>query len=155
MKKLRTRYEFCLIVAFNGMLLTFLIVYLVNAAVDGRADVAPTCYDGTVIEGDGAMERFDRAVYQGVGSLEGINAYRYRLFGVVDHPNVIAGKDDFLFEVEKESGGYNYIEDYLGRASFSEGDTARQIVFLDRSGSATTRFVVMGSRPRATHSTDA
>ena len=37
----------------------------------------------------------------------------------------------------------------------SDGDTARQIVFSVRLSSATTRFVVKGSRPRATHSTDA
>ena len=39
--------------------------------------------------------------------------------------------------------------------SFSEGVTARQIVFSVRLASATTRLVVMGSRPRSRHSTDA
>ena len=37
----------------------------------------------------------------------------------------------------------------------SEGVTARHIVFSVREESATTRFVVSGSSPRSTHSTDA
>ena len=41
------------------------------------------------------------------------------------------------------------------RYAFKDGDTARQIVFSVLEGSATTRFVVIGSRPLATHSTDA
>ena len=36
--------------------------------------------------------------------------------------------------------------------AFREGDTARQIVFSVREESATTRFVVSGSRCRAAHS---
>lgn len=39
--------------------------------------------------------------------------------------------------------------------SFKEGDTARQMVFSVRDASATTRFVVRGSRPRSAHSTEA
>ena len=39
--------------------------------------------------------------------------------------------------------------------AFIAGVMARQIVFSVRCGSATTRFTVIGSRPRATHSTDA
>ena len=35
----------------------------------------------------------------------------------------------------------------------ADGDTARHIVLSVRSGSATTRLVFIGSRPRATHST--
>ena len=37
--------------------------------------------------------------------------------------------------------------------AFILGETARQIVFCDRSGSATTKLVFIGSSPRATHST--
>ena len=39
--------------------------------------------------------------------------------------------------------------------AFSEGETARQIVFSVRLSSATTRLVVMGSRLRSMHSTEA
>ncbi len=39
--------------------------------------------------------------------------------------------------------------------ALSAGDTARHMVLSERSGSATTRRVVIGSRPRSTHSTDA
>ena len=37
--------------------------------------------------------------------------------------------------------------------AFSDGETAKQMVFSVRLSSATTRFVVSGSRPRSTHST--
>ena len=39
--------------------------------------------------------------------------------------------------------------------ALSDGETARQMVLSVRVSSATTRFVVSGSSPRATHSTDA
>ena len=39
--------------------------------------------------------------------------------------------------------------------AFNDGETARQMVFSVLLGSATTRFVVKGSNPRDTHSTDA
>ena len=39
--------------------------------------------------------------------------------------------------------------------ALSEGDTARQMVLSVRVGSATTRFVVSGSSPLATHSAEA
>ena len=47
----------------------------------------------------------------------------------------------------------NSLHLFLTPSFFNAGDTARQIVFSLRSGSATTRSVVIGSRPRATHST--
>ena len=40
-------------------------------------------------------------------------------------------------------------------SSFMAGVMARQMVVPERSGSATTRFAVIGSRPRARHSTEA
>ena len=39
--------------------------------------------------------------------------------------------------------------------AFKEGETARQMVPSDRLSSATTRFVVRGSNPLSTHSTEA
>ena len=39
--------------------------------------------------------------------------------------------------------------------AFIAGDTARQIVFSVRSGSATTKFAVIGSRCLSLHSTEA
>ena len=39
--------------------------------------------------------------------------------------------------------------------AFKDGETAKHMVFSVRDGSATTRLVIIGSRPRSIHSTDA
>ena len=44
---------------------------------------------------------------------------------------------------------------FLIPRAFMAGVMARQMVFSVRSGSATTRFSVIGSMPLATHSTEA
>lgn len=47
------------------------------------------------------------------------------------------------------------LQRFLTPSAFIDGETARHMVLSLLSGSATTRFVVMGSRPRSTHSTEA
>ncbi len=53
----------------------------------------------------------------------------------------------------------SFASNSLGRLgtpmAFRAGDTARQMVLSVRLSSATNRFAVSGSRPRATHSTEA
>lgn len=122
MKQQSTKYQLCVISLFIGLLLTFSIIYTVNATVE-KNNLAPQCYDGTAIEGDGFFADFIRAAFQDSSTLSRINEYRYRLFGVVDHPNVIGGKEGFLFEIENEENGYNYIEDYTGKSTFSESES--------------------------------
>lgn len=122
MKKQATKYELCVISLFIGLLLTFSIVYVINATVE-KSNLDPQCYDGSVIEGKGFFADFTRAAYQDSSTLSLINEYRYRLFGVVDHPNVIGGKESFLFEIENEQNGYHYIDDYTGKSNFTEEES--------------------------------
>ena len=129
MKKQATKYELCLISLFIGLLLTFSIVYAITATVE-KNNLSPQCYDGSVIEGNSFFADFTRAAYQDSSTLSRINEHRYRLFGVVDHPNVIGGKDDFLFEIENEKNGYNYIEDYTGKAAFTEEESRAILLAL-------------------------
>ena len=120
MKKEISGFQLCVITLFIGILLTGFIVYTVNATVD--ADLAPRCYDGSRIEGEGFLADFHRAVYQDATTLSTINEYRYRLFGADDHPNVFAGQGGFLFQLENKESGYSYIEDYLGNQPFTAGE---------------------------------
>ena len=135
MKKENTRLEICLITLFIGLLLTFSIVYTVNATVDTGKKTA-VGYDGTVLTGEGFFADFTRAVYQDAATLSRVNEYRYRLFGIVDHPNIFGGKENFLFEIENEKNGYNYLEDYTGNAAFSEAEMRRILLALrEKQGS--------------------
>ncbi len=118
MKKQSIKYELCVITLFIGLLLTFSIIFTVNATVE-NSNLSPQCYDGSSISGDGFLPDFTRAAFQNSSTLSRINEYRYRLFGVVDHPNVFGGKEGFLFEIENEENGYNYIEDYTGGSTFT------------------------------------
>lgn len=122
MKKQSTKFELCLITLFIGLLLTFTIVYAVNATIE-KGSLSAQCYDGSTIGGNGFFADFNRAAYQDSSTLSLINEYRYRLFGVVDHPNVFGGKEGFLFEIEDTENGYNYIEDYMGKTPFTDAES--------------------------------
>lgn len=74
---------------------------------------------------------------------------RWDIFTVdFDNPNIVLTIDDGLPDIRFDS---------LGRPgtpnALRDGDTAKHIVLSERDSSATTRFVVNGSRPRSTHST--
>lgn len=129
MRKENTKFEICLIALFIGLLLTFSVVYTVNATVD-TGGIAAQSYDGTVLAGEGFFADFTRAAYQDASILSRVNQYRYRMFGIVDHPNVFGGKMGFLFEIENEKNGYNYIEDYTGNAAFSDAEMQKILLAL-------------------------
>lgn len=121
-------YLLCVVVLFVGLVLSFTVMYLTDAFL---ADDAAACYDGTVIAGTGPDARLTRAVYQKSDALARVNQYEYRLFGIVKHPNVIAGKHDFLFEVYDEEHDYNYLDDYLGNVAFDEEECAAILAYLE------------------------
>lgn len=123
MENKQSLYHLVVLAIFIGTLLSFAAYFLVTCAVGPKNDVNPTCFDGSVIEGDAPTQRFERAVYQSRDSLSFIRRNRYRLLGTAGHENVIAGDDGFLFEIEDATLGYNYLEDYLGQLSFSEEET--------------------------------
>ncbi len=124
MTKKSSTYHLFVIAAFIGVLLTFLVFYLVDLGIGTESRLVGRCYDGSVIEGESFLDDFNRVVYQNNATLSVIEEYRYRLFDTVNHKNVLSGKNDFLFEVSDEQNGYHYLEDYKGNCSFSDDELA-------------------------------
>ena len=122
-------YYLCMIVAFIGILLSFLLFHLVDLSIE--TSLAPTCYDGSVIEGESFAQCFIRDIYQGRTSLALIKEHQYRLFGTVSNASVVAGNDGFLFEVSDPDSDYHYFEDYKGRLSFSDEELAAILESLE------------------------
>lgn len=125
MKKELSVYHLVVAAVFAGILLTFAVFYVINITVDGENVLAATCYDGTVIEGEDPVSVFDRAVYQNADRLSLIQKLQYHLFGIVDHPSVLAGEKNFLFERVDDETGYDYLADYTGNCRFTEAEMER------------------------------
>ncbi len=132
MKKPYPLYHLIVMTAFIGILLTGTIFYITNAVFEQKDTVAQTCYDGSVIQGDSAIDRFHRAVYQNAASQTMIREYQYRLFGVVNEPGVLAGEDGFLFEIDDPENDYSYLEDYLGNLRFTEEESLAILETLEQ-----------------------
>ena len=119
MKKTNSAYHLTVFTVFIGILLTFSIVYLVNFLTERDSAIAPHCYDGTAIAENDLFADLRRSVYQSKKKLSFVNKYQYRLFGIVKSSAVIAGENDFLFELEDTENDYNYVKDYIGDHAFS------------------------------------
>ncbi len=109
---------------FVCLLLSFSVYFVVGDALGTENDIAPACYDGSVIEETDPVSRFLHVVYQNEASLSLVRRYEYRVFRVVNHKNVIAGRKNFLFEVNDSDTGYGFLEDYIGQAAFDEAQSA-------------------------------
>ena len=120
----RSIYHLAVVTVFVGLLLTFAIIYITGAVIRSRGDTAKTCYDGSVIEGKGFFRDFSRAVYQSSDTLERVRKYQYLLFDSPNDRNVIAGSENFLFEIEDPDNDYDYLADYLGLERFSDKELA-------------------------------
>ena len=130
MKKEMTSMQLIVIACFIGILLTASIFYLTNTFITGDIALTPYCYDGGVIEGDDPVNAFNRAIYQNEASLSFIHEQQYTLFGVVNSNLVIAGHDNFLFEVSDDQHNYSYLEDYKGNCHFTEEESAEILANL-------------------------
>ena len=130
MKKELSVYHLVVITVFVGLLLTFAIVYATNMLL-GSAGSA-VCYDGSRFEQSDPVSAFHHAVYQNEESITAICEYQYRLFGIVNSRMVVAGQNDFLFEIEDATTGYRYIEDYAGDYHFTEEESAAILEGLQR-----------------------
>ena len=119
-------------VLFVGILLTCSIFFLTASAIRSDSAQAPDCYDGSVIEGESFFAHFSRAVYQNRSLLSFIEKCEYHLFKNVNDPNVLVGKENFLFEVEDTENNYNYLQDYKGNAAFGEKQNAAVLAELKR-----------------------
>ncbi|MBO5327030.1 MAG: hypothetical protein J6A84_02790 [Clostridia bacterium] len=120
MRKMNSTYHLIVSTVFIGVLLTFSIFYLTNMLTEQKNGIAPTCYDGSVIESSEPFSHLRRNIYQQQSSLDLVQEYQYRVFGVVNSNLVVAGKNDFLFEIVDTEHQYNYIEDYIGNYAFTE-----------------------------------
>lgn len=125
-------YYLVVISLFICLLLSFAVYYLTENALNEPSGVSETCYDGTVIYGEDPMARFLRSVYQNETSITRVRNYDYRLFGIVNHKNVVAGRNGFLFEIKDEATDYDYLKDYLGKAAFTEAESAAILTELNR-----------------------
>lgn len=131
-KKESPLFHLIVVAAFIGILLTGAIFYITTATLGGNGVVAESCYDGSTFEGDGPFAAINRAVYQNTATLEQVREYQYRLFDVVHDKNVIAGKNNFLFEVQDTENDYNFLRDYLGEDRFTEQESAAILDLLQR-----------------------
>lgn len=122
MKKTSSAYHLTVFTVFIGILLTFSIIYLVNLFTEHDSTITSECYDGTVIAQTEPFADLRRSIYQNEKNLTLVHEYQYRLFGIVNSTSVIAGENDFLFEIEDTENDYHYIEDYMGKHTFTEGE---------------------------------
>ena len=130
MEKERSIFHLLVTALFIGILLSFALFYLICSAYEHDHDVADACLDGSKIEGEDFLSRFERAVYQNEASLSRIREANYLFFHTVSDPNVIVGRNDFLFEIKNAENGYHYIQDYLGESSFDEKELAAILSLL-------------------------
>ncbi len=124
MKRDMSFYHLLVVAVFACILLTFSVFYLTDATIEGENALTDTCFDGTVIEGEGPFDVLLRAVYQNEFSLDLIRENAYRLFGIASNSNILVGEHDFLFEIYDEENQYHYLADYLGNEYFSAKETA-------------------------------
>ena len=119
-------------VLFIGVVLTCSIFFLTHTFIRPSGTEAAECYDGSVIEGDSFFARFRRAVYQNETLLSFIAECDYRMLNTVNDPDVLAGKEDFLFAANDPETGYSYLQDYIGKAAFTEEQSASILAELQR-----------------------
>lgn len=123
-EKSNTRtYHVFVVAFFVCLLLSFSVYFVVGDMLGTEEEAADACYDGSVIEGNDPIHRLLRTVYQNKHSVSRVRRYEYRIFRVVNHENVVAGRNNFLFEIRDTDTGYDFLEDYIGQAAFTEKES--------------------------------
>lgn len=125
-------YHIFVVAFFVCLLLSFSVYFVVGDLFDAKEEAAPECYDGSVIEGGDPIHQLLRCVYQNTNSIARVRRYEYRVFRVVNHENVVAGKNGFLFEIKDTDTGYDFLEDYIGQSAFTEEESAAILAELCR-----------------------
>ena len=105
------RKETCVVttVLFLGVILSCAIFFGVSYILDA-----------SILDESIDHQSFDRSFYENEDVNRIVTFLDYRLFGTLKTKNVIVGKNNFLFEVERD--GYNFINDFMGNLSFSENE---------------------------------
>jgi hypothetical protein len=100
---------------FVGVLLSC-ATYFGITAVMRRGDS-----DGSASRAEGiSFVRFSDSFYDNENLKNFIGRCEYLLFGSLGSPDIILGKNGFLFDAGTGENGYNYLEDYLGLGQFYE-----------------------------------
>ena len=120
MEKERSIFHLLITALFIGILLSFALFYMICTVMDHDHELADSCLDGSVIEGEDFASRFNRAVYQNRDTLSLVRECNYLLFHTINDPNIVVGYNDFLFELQNEEYEYSYLADYLGESAFTE-----------------------------------
>ncbi|MBQ3483196.1 MAG: hypothetical protein IJA78_03375 [Clostridia bacterium] len=121
---------FC--VLFIGVVLSCSVFFLTHTFIQPSGAESEQCYDGSAIEGDSFFARFRRAVYQNESLLSFISECEYRVLNTVNSSDVLVGKEDFLFATDDPETGYSYLQDYIGKATFTEEESAAILAELQR-----------------------
>lgn len=114
------------------LLITFATVHLTNTFIGHDITVSGTGYDGQTTAGETPTSEFVRTVTQNKSILETIKQLEYRIFGIVDQENVIAGKNNFLFMLEDTENGYHFLKDHRGQLTYSTSQKQRFLTDLLR-----------------------
>ncbi len=109
-----------IIVLFIGILLSFLVNFGVSAYL-GSEELADSYFDGEEHPGI-AFPAFADSFYLSSEVRQNILRVDYYLFSRLHSDEVLPGKNRFLFPTYDKANDYNYIADYLGQLSVSEGE---------------------------------
>jgi len=105
-------------VFFIGVLLSFAIYVSVTMLLGAKTSVSETYWNENNYRMP--LAAYNDAYYKNEDIRQQIIRFDYGMFGKVNDPNVLVGRDNFLFEVVREDNNYNYLRDYLGEYSYDE-----------------------------------
>ncbi|MGI6167381.1 MAG: alginate O-acetyltransferase AlgX-related protein [Eubacteriales bacterium] len=100
---------------FVGVLLSCAVYFGITAIMQRREGA------DSISRAEGIFfPAFSDSFYDNPNLKKFIGRCEYLLFGSLGSPDIILGKDGFLFDAGAEENGYNYLEDYLGLGRFYE-----------------------------------
>lgn len=105
-------------VFFIGILLSFALYVCVTMLLGANTSISEEYWNGEKYRMP--LASYNDAYYKNDTLRQQIIRLDYGLFGKVDDPNVLVGRENFLFEVVREDNNFNYLRDYLGEYSYDE-----------------------------------
>lgn len=115
-------------VVFLGILLSFLIYIGVTMVFGNAASLVDTFWNAQNY--DIPLSGYNNAYYKNQDLQNIITHYDYSLFGKSGNPEILVGRNNFLFEVIREDNNYNYLRDFLGEYAYDEESLANIYNFL-------------------------
>ena len=115
-------------VVFLGILLSFLIYIGVTMVFGNATSLVDTFWNAQNY--DIPLSGYNNAYYKNQDLQNIITHYDYSLFGKSGNPEILVGRNNFLFEVIREDNNYNYLRDFLGEYAYDEEGLANIYNFL-------------------------